>query len=176
MYLGGCGATTACDFCIQQALYAGRKNLVPFPTGGLSRREYVRFGMQMKPFLKPRWMGINSTGLFIDGFGEYLQSVGETGYAMHALSGEQPVEVAAAAVRDRIDAGIPVPVLTLHHKDPKLKDLVWHWYPVVGYRGEEDFEVKIITYGEAFWLSLPRLWDTGYEERGGIVLIRRAGE
>ena len=182
MYLGGCGATTACDFCIQQAVHAGRENLVPFPSakaaeGGLSRREYVRFGMAMKPFLRPRWMGINSTRLFMDGFQEYLRSVGETGYVMRPLEGDQPVEAAWEAVRDRIDAGIPVPFLTLHHKDPEYKDLVWHWYPVIGYREEaEDFVLKTATYGEVLWLSLRKLWDTGYDEKGGIVLIHRIGE
>ena len=178
MYLGGCGATTACDVCIQQAVHAGAEHLIPFGAGlaaegGLSKREYVRFGMAMKPFLKPRWMGINSTRLFMDGFRKYLDSVGEFGYSMESLEGEQPLEAAAAAVRDRIDAGIPVPFLTLPHQDPEFDDLVWHWYPVIGYREEaEDFVVKTATYGEVLWLSLRRLWDTGYAEKGGIVLIR----
>ena len=182
MYLGGCGATTACDFCIQQAVTAGRDNLIPFTSrtaaeGGLSRREYVRFGMKMKPFLRPRWGGISTTALFMDGFGEYLTSIGERGYAMRSLSGEESVEAAAAAVRDRIDQGIPVPFLTLYHKDPGLKDFVWHWYPVTGYReGMQGFAVKTTTYSEDLWLSLPRLWNTGYQEKGGIVLIERTGE
>ena len=30
--------------------------------------------------------------------------------------------------------------------------------------------IRIATYGEEIWLSLRKMWATGYEEKGGIVL------
>ena len=52
-----------------------------------------------------------------------------------------------------------------------MKEYVWHWFMLVGYaQTEEAFFVKTATYGEAHWLSLTELWNTGYEERGGMIL------
>ena len=177
MHIGGCGALTACDFCIQQALHAGKAGLVPAGAVPATRREYSRFGMIMKPYLRPRMSGIDRTEIWIDGFQKYLDDAGETGYEMDSLEGGRPWQEAAAAIRDRIAAGIPVPILTLKHRDPALKDFEWHWYPAVGFEGEgEDFVIKVATYGEAHWLHFRNLWETGYAEKGGIVLIRRKGE
>lgn len=35
----------------------------------------------------------------------------------------------------------------------------------------ENLKVKAVTYGEYQWLSLKELWDTGYEEKGGLILF-----
>ena len=81
------------------------------------------------------------------------------------------------AVVRQIDAGFPVPILVLRHKDPELKDFVWHWFLLIGYSDEESEEtprrhVKAVTYGEWAWVDFDRLWDTGYEQKGGLVLYR----
>ena len=31
--------------------------------------------------------------------------------------------------------------------------------------------IKVATYGKAHWLSLKELWDTGFDEKGGLVLF-----
>ncbi len=190
MHLGGCGALTACDLCLQQAIYGGARGLYPYDLPDspdhLLRRDYVHFGMRMKRYLRPRHMGINKTSLFVEGFQNYLADCGETGWRFDALQGSAPVSEAAAAVIERIDAGVPVPFLTLMHRDPKFEDFNWHWYIVAGYRIDTDraggtsgpdsacagISVKAITYGEETWLPLDELWNTGYEERGGIVLVQ----
>ena len=33
-------------------------------------------------------------------------------------------------------------------------------------------KVKAVTYGEWAWVDFDRLWDTGHEEKGGLVLYR----
>ena len=54
---------------------------------------------------------------------------------------------------------------------------VWHWYLLTGY---EDFDgecaVKAVTYGHWRWLDLRTLWETGYERRGGLVLLSEQKE
>ena len=34
-------------------------------------------------------------------------------------------------------------------------------------------EVKVVTYGSWRWLDLPHLWDTGFEQKGGLILIQK---
>ena len=31
--------------------------------------------------------------------------------------------------------------------------------------------VKTVTYGEYLWLDLDRLWNTGFSEKGGLILL-----
>ncbi len=38
----------------------------------------------------------------------------------------------------------------------------------------QGMQVKAVTYSSFCWLDLERLWDTGYEEKGGLVLFRAA--
>ena len=54
---------------------------------------------------------------------------------------------------------------------------MWHWFLLIGYSDEESEEtprrhVKAVTYGEWAWVDFDRLWDTGYEQKGGLVLYR----
>ena len=58
------------------------------------------------------------------------------------------------------------------YKNPKFKFLTWHWFLIVGYEEKEnDLFVKIATYGNYTWISFNDLWDTGYEEKGGMIII-----
>ena len=43
---------------------------------------------------------------------------------------------------------------------------------LVGYEEfENEFYVKIATYGEFHWLSFHELWETGFSRKGGMILI-----
>ena len=37
---------------------------------------------------------------------------------------------------------------------------------------EDDLEIVTATYGEAARISLRELWDTGHEEKGGLILYK----
>ena len=92
---------------------------------------------------------------------------------MMRLGGSEPYETAAATVKKQIDAGYPIPTLILNHKDRSLKDYVWHWFLINGY-DERDGEmmVKTVTYSGFQWFDLRKMWDTGYNNKGGFVLYR----
>ena len=90
---------------------------------------------------------------------------------MSTLDGNEPYESAAMAVRRQIDAGFPVPVLILNHKNRRFSDYNWHWFLINGYDDRGDtFLVKAVTYSAYEWLDLAQLWDTGYARRGGLIL------
>ena len=55
--------------------------------------------------------------------------------------------------------------------DSALKDYVWHWFLLTGYEEYEDvMMVKAVTYGSYQWLDFDNLWDTGYTNKGGMIL------
>ncbi len=173
MNKGGCGAATACDSCIYLDRQMGRKKLYPFDRSQLTKEDYICFSNIMKPYLRPRARGINTTALYQEGFAQYLKDCGETALKMDDFSGERSCSEAEQAVIGQIEKDFPVPCLILRHQDPGLEDYVWHWFLLTGYREKEgELQVKTATYGEAQWLALKRLWDTGYEEKGGLVLYR----
>ena len=131
--------------------------------------------MKMKPYLRPRMGGIRTLELYLEGFGAYLKDQGVAELKMEGFSGENTFEQAKNAIRHQIDLEMPIPYLLLHHTEKNLKDFEWHWFLLIGYEEEEGTRekmgVKAVTYGEETWLDLKSLWNTGYQEKGGIILL-----
>lgn len=170
MHIGGCAAATACDSCIYLALRRGMEHLYPYNIHELDRKSYVDFSMKMKSYLRPRVNGVNRLYMFREGFGRYLEDIGEKNLKMEELSGDESLEAAEQFVREHIDAGMPVPYLMLRHRKAYYKDFVWHWFLCYGYEERQDgMWIRVATYGEASEFSLRDLWDTGYEEKGGMI-------
>ena len=179
MNFGGCAAVAACDVCIQLAGQMGLKELYPFDVNKLTREDYCDFTQMMKPYLRPRVMGIKKTEWFIEGFEQYLADINKKNeqkvpLILTSVSGTEKVSEAISAIKTQIDDGYPIPYLLLHHQNKeRFKDFEWHWFMVIGYEEtEKDFLVKVATYGSAYQFSLHELWNTGNEERGGMVLVR----
>ena len=116
---------------------------------------------RIMPYLHPRFTGIDTLELYTEGFSEYLHDVGEQSVSMHTLEGDAPVEEAVAQVIEQIDAGLPIAMLVLRHRNPRFNFYVWHWFILNGYekRGH-DFRVKATISGRraisarADWFSL----------------------
>ncbi len=180
MNFGGCAAVAACDTCIQLAGEMGLTELYPFDVKKLTRDDYCDFTQIMKPYLRPRVMGVKKTQWFIEGFEQYLDDVNKKNekqihLEMTSVSGTEEVAKARNAIKKQIDDGYPIPYLLLHHQNKEMfKDFEWHWFMIIGYEEtEKDFLVKVATYGHAWQFSLYELWNTGNEERGGIVLVHQ---
>ena len=172
MRLGGCGAVTACDLCIYLAKHRNLSALYPFDPHTVTIEQYLAFGTQMRAYLSPRPTGIDKTEIFVDGFNDYLNSCGVHPIRLQNFSGDEDTELAVRWIRDQINRGFPVPYLMLMHRDKRLKDFMWHWFLLNGYDESADtFRVKAVSYGEAVWLDLRRLWQTGRKQKGGVVLI-----
>ncbi|MDO4544852.1 MAG: hypothetical protein Q4C25_01730 [Bacillota bacterium] len=173
MHIGGCGALTNCDTCIYLALYHDMKELCPVDPATLTKKEYVKFAMSMKLYLRPRNTGIKDLPTYIHGAMSYFEDSGVRSLSMEGFEGSRPLAEAREAIRKQIDIDIPIPYLMLKHHDNAFNFFEWHWFLVNGYDEREDgFYIKVATYGKAHWLSLDRLWDTQEEEKGGLVLIR----
>lgn len=174
MHVGGCAAATACDSSIYFALHQGQEHLYPYDVQNLTKEDYIQFSMKMKPYIRPRAGGVKKLSMFIEGFSKYLEDVGDTALSMEEFDGSHTHEEAAALIKGQIDAGFPVPYLMLRHTNPEYKDFVWHWFLCYGYEEkEDDFLITVATYGEATTFSLKDLWNTGYDEKGGLIRYLR---
>ena len=176
MHIGGCGALTMCDLMLYQAVCRGREDCWPFPweidSRRLTKRDYRKFGMIMKPYLRPRETGIKDLKTFIEGARVYLEFSEIEGFHLEAFDGKRSYTEAETAVRDRIDHEMPVPMLMLKHKDKEFRFFEWHWFLIVGYEIRwNGLYVKAATYGKPHWLQFQRFWDTAELERGGLVLV-----
>ena len=172
MRIGGCGAETACDSSLYFALHKGVEGIYPFDLKSLSKHDYVDFAHMMEEYLWPRWTGIDKLGIFVDGYSKYLEDRGVTCISMDTLDGHEPYEKAAATLISQIDSGYPIPTLILNHKDRMLRDYVWHWFLINGYDQDGDtLLVKTVTYSGYRWFDFRRLWDTGFDHKGGLILF-----
>jgi len=174
MRFAGCAAVTACDSLIYMALYKNKSKLCPFSTDKLRGRDYVNFFRTVKPYLRPRFMGVNKLEIFIDGFRKFLKEHGPTVLDVLPWSGDHTGADTAGAIKRQIDGGFLIPCLLLHHRNPAFENYEWHWFLLTGYDERQDglFLVKAVTYGAYEWLDFDKLWNTGYERKGGLVLLQ----
>ena len=146
---------------------------------GIDRDTYIHFTEIMKPYLHPRWSGIDKLYLFTEGLARYYEEQGITEIEMEEFDGGNDVQEAMRRIREQLDQGYPIPCLILNHRNAAMEDYVWHWFLLVGYEVDdqdssgEDFMVKTATYSEANWVRLRDLWNTGFPVKGGLILFHR---
>lgn len=170
MRMGGCGAVTACDSAVYLSKYKNQK-LYPFDIDNLNYDDFVKFTNIMRPYLYPRITGINKLSIFIEGFNKFLKDRNVENIILEEFSGNNDFEKAKEVLKNQIDKELLVPILVLQHKSSVLKKYVWHWFVLGGYEEiNGKFFVKAITEGSYNWIDLALLWDTGYEQKGGLIL------
>lgn len=174
MIKGGCAAVTACDCSIYFELYKDIHGLYPYDVKNISYKDYRRFSEIMTPYLHPRMGGIDKLQTYIDGFKKFLTCYGVTNLNFDEWDGANDVKATEEKIKAQIDSGWLIPCLTLEHKNPAMKTYVWHWFLLTGYDNTENFQVKITTYGGFNWVDFAEFWDTGFERKGGLVLMRNA--
>ena len=174
MRFAGCAAVTACDCLIYMTLYKNLKNLCPFSTDQLRGRDYVAFFKTVKPYLRPRLMGINRLEIFVAAFKKFLKEHGTFFLDVLPWSGDHDEQDTVNTIRQQIDRGFLIPYLLLHHKNPNFENYEWHWFLLTGYDEKPDgrFMVKAVTYGAYEWLDFAKLWNTGYDRKGGLILFK----
>ncbi|MBQ7740878.1 MAG: hypothetical protein IJT65_06580 [Eubacterium sp.] len=170
MKIGGCAAETAIELCIYLDKYRNTK-LCPFDADNITKKDYIRFGDIMKPYLHPRFQGIDTLSIYTEGFGKYLRDV-KGSVKFDTVEGTEDYSKAEKMIIKSIDNALPVAFLMLNNKNRKYKDYFWHWFIINGYnKTDNDLLVKAVNYSTFEWLSLSELWNSGYERRGGIVSI-----
>ena len=174
MRKGGCAAVTATDCSLYFSLYKNLPDAAPQAQKKMTKAAYLELGMIMKPYLKPRITGIDKLSIYMEGFTNYLCDRGINDLILTGWSGNHSYVSSAELVKHQIDAGWPLPYLNLKHRAPSFRDLVWHWFLLTGYETfHDEVMVKVTTYGSWRWLSLKELWDTGYKQKGGLILFSR---
>lgn len=174
MNLGGCAAVTACDSSIYFTRYKDAQGLYPYETEDVAKKDYIAFTNVMKPYLRPRWGGIDRLDMYIDGMGQFLTDPGDDDITMDPWSGDKAAAETKDVIKAQIDAGWPIPHLVLHHNNPNFKFYDWHWFLLTGYTEfDGDFMVKAVTYGSWRWLDFDGLWNTGHRKKGGLILYHR---
>ena len=169
---GGCAAVTACDLCICLARQKRFSALYPFDPFHVEKQEYLAFSEKMKPYLHPRWQGIDTLELYLSGLLDYWHDAGISSLLGRGLPGTASWQQAKEEIRKQVDSSLPVPCLLLYHTDSAFKDFQWHWFNIAGYEEfDGEFYVKAITYGSFFWMNLQELWDTGHRRKGGLIQI-----
>ena len=174
MNKGGCGAITACDVCMFLARHEKYRKLYPYNINNLTKNDFINFATNiMKPFLSPRYHGIDFLETYICGFNDYFRNVNVDSLMLEGLSGNVDYEIFENAVIDQINRNFPVPYLMLMHKDKILDDFNWHWFNLAGYERKDNSELNVltVTYGEYQWFSLKNMWNTGHKRKGGIIRI-----
>ena len=170
MKLGGCAAETACDISIYLDLYKCTR-LYPFDKNKLTKADYIRFAGIMKPYLHPRWSGIDKLSIYIDGFTQFLRDRGSE-ITLSGVEGSEPSMNAKKSVIEQLNKGIPVPYLCLHHADRRFSEYEWHWFVLNGYeKYENTLMVKAVTYSNFEWLDFDALWSTSCSPKGGLIII-----
>ncbi|MBQ3377910.1 MAG: hypothetical protein IJG62_06530 [Synergistaceae bacterium] len=170
MNRGGCAAVTACDLCMYLSKLDNFENLYKFKD--LTRENFIKFASIMKPYLTPRYHGIDYLEIYLCGLGDYWRSVNYNIRRLEGLAGSASFNFALEAVKSQIDLNLPIPYLMLNHADNKFEDFEWHWFMLAGYDELDDnILVKAVTYGEVTWLDFKALWNTGCERRGGLIKV-----
>lgn len=185
MNLGGCADVTATDSIIYFTKYFGLAGLVPselardialmgenYRSHHLREDEYLQLAYDMKPYLRLRLSGVNKLSIYIDGFRKYLDDRGVEGVSIDGFDGDGSLDEAEKVIASQIDKGILIPSLTLRHRNPMFRDFTWHWYLITGYdKIGNDLLVKLVSYGEYIWVRLRDLWNTGYRDKGGLIIF-----
>ena len=172
MNKGGCACVTACDSFVYLRKYLGKDNLYPYDIENVNSLDYVDFSNDVKPYLRPRWTGIDRLEIYVDGISDFLEDIDEHSISLSEFSGDNDIEDAVKIVKSQIDKKMPIPMLVLMHKNPKFKDFVWHWFLLTGYEEDgEKFMVKVVSYGSYRWFDFKELWNTGYKRKGGLILF-----
>ena len=65
MHVGGCAALTTCDALIYFSLYKEKPHLCPYKGDSMTKHQYRKFGMSVRPYLQPRQSGIKDIDTYI---------------------------------------------------------------------------------------------------------------
>lgn len=171
MKIGGCAALAAVDSFICFALHFGKDKLCPIDVFHLTKLQYIRFAMSMKPYIPPRFTGVCKLQWYVEGVESYIRDRGCNEPKLTTFSTGKPLGEAQRKITEQIDKGIPIPFLLLNPISKEWKEYHWHWFMLTGYCRERDsLSVKAVTYGEGEWLPFSTLWDSKNPDNGGMIL------
>ena len=174
MNLGGCAAVTACDSSIYFTRYKDAQGLYPYETEDVAKKDYIAFTNVMKPYLRPRWGGIDRLDMYIDGMGQFLSDRGDDDITMDPWSGDKTADETKDVIKAQIDAGWPIPPPGAASQQPELQILRLALVLTDGLH-----RIRRRLHGQSRhlrFLALARLRrpvEYGAPQKGGLILYNR---
>jgi hypothetical protein len=173
MRLGGCSTVCACHAaaCLAQR-DPEKRALSPFTSLRVTETAFQAFAEDMFRYVYPGFRGMPKTSLFEKAFRNYASSRGVE-VQFRELPGDAPYAEAEKFVRESIDGGYCVQYLLLLHQAEEFSEMEWHWFTLTGYEeGEDGFRVIYSTWGRRCTAAFQKLWDTGKDEKGGMIVVK----
>jgi len=168
MNRGGCSTVAACHAAAILAIKdPTRSDLYPYDRLQISQTEFTKFADRMYRYIAPGFRGMAETRLFEKGFEKYAIAH-EVEIRFESLQGDASFEEAREMIHRMIDNDISVQYLLLRHTNPLFDEIEWHWFTVTGYQGDD---IIYSTWGERRTANLKLLWDTGHQEKGGLIAV-----
>jgi len=168
MNRGGCSTVCGCHAAALLALKdTERAELYPYKGLEVTQAEFTKFADRMYRYIAPGFRGMSETRLFEKGFEKYATAHGVE-VKFESLQGDASFEEARSMIHRYIDAGISIQYLLLRHTNPLFDEIEWHWFTITGYQGDE---IIYSTWGEKRTADLKLLWETGHQEKGGILAV-----
>ena len=168
--LGGCAIVSVTDILIYLKKFLG-VNVYPYTVDEPSRKDYVEYMRILKPYLGPGFRGVDTLEMYMDGFNKYMSHIDNRSVNVRPVYGEEPYKTAVQELGSSLEKGIPCACLLLKHRDIAFDDYQWHWFVLNGmleYEGR--LYVSAVSYGYEHWLDFEKLWNSGFEEKGGLVI------
>lgn len=170
----GCGPTNCSNLMLYLAqTRPGCEALCPYDAA--QKPGFVRLMEDMWHYVTPGNMGVNTTGIFVEGAVRYARERGVS-LAAQALDvppihGGRRLYPQVAAFMSRA-LGRALPVAFLNLSNGVLQNLdSWHWVTLVGLRGDDAL---IYDQGEAKWIDLAQ-WLATSMMGGGFVTVEPSG-
>ena len=166
---GGCSTVCACHAATLIALSdPERRAFSPLKSLNVTRKDFNAFGVEMFPYVHPGFRGMPETAMFRESFGKYADSVG-----CHAdyseLQGTASFDEALAFIENAIASDEYVQYLLLRHQDKQFDEIEWHWFTITAIDGSV---ITFSSFGEKCHADLRELWDTGFDEKGGLIIVK----
>lgn len=169
MRLGGCSTVCACHAATLIACRdPERRALSPLKSLRVTRRDFNDFSRDMFKYVHPGFRGMPETAIFRRSFDSYAQSVGcSADYS--ELQGSASFEEALSFIETAVGSDEYVQYLLLNHQNKKFDEIEWHWFTITAIDGTD---ITFSSFGEKCHADLRELWDTGNEEKGGLIIVR----
>ncbi len=169
---GGCSTVCACEISILLAnKYSGLQKLYRPDSLRTPKADFMRYVEEVFDYIYPHEHGLDTLELFVKSYEDFAKTK-NTKVSYHTLDGAAAYEKAEAFVKAAIDNGLPLAYLLLRHTDQRFLEYNWHWFTVTGYaQTASGLELIFGTWGTRRTLPFRDLWNTGHEQKGGMVVI-----
>ena len=149
-----CGITAAANAIVHMSMYKPRLSLL-YPYSSLSKENFIRLMNEAFHYIKPRVIGVPTTGKLDRGLKSFAKSK-QIILESKSLKVSKDIEGTIKFIKEGLKMNSPILMVTWNSKIPNLK---YHWVTITGYMKTKDGQNYITTsnWGEKEIFSLDNL-------------------